>query len=86
MQVLNSSPQLGRWKTDWEIWRRGLEHPEHSEMLLDAGIASPPADGGAKVLRLDQDTVLASWLTACAARLASGAADVPALRPKTENG
>lgn len=49
-------------------------------MVVEPAAQQPPDHGAAQVLRLDSDSVLSAWLTACAARLGSGAVDVPSLK------
>ncbi len=71
MQIVNAAPQLGQWQAVWEQGRAGLAATVHEELLVDSGIEPPLGMGGMKLLRLDDDTGLRTWLTAWAIALAA---------------
>ncbi len=79
VQVLNSDPQLGRWKAEWSAWCQGLASTEQETLAGPA--MSSPTPTLSQFFALDEEKKLASWLSAWAEFLNGKAVGVPLFRP-----
>jgi hypothetical protein len=81
VRVINSAPQLGQWRTEWEQRRASHSGSSHQELLVDVGVAPPAGMTVQGVVQLDDETALRDWLMAWAIALAAKVPAVPFVRP-----
>ncbi len=79
VQVLNSDPQLGRWKPEWAAWSQDLTATE-LETLAGPAMA-PPSVSAVRSITLNDEASLTRWLSAWAECLNSKSAGIPLIRP-----
>ncbi len=81
VHLSSSDPEMGRWKADVADWQQKREPPQRRELLVAAGITVPAEVKGQRLVRLDDDDHLKSWLVAVAEQLALKEPKAPLIRP-----